>query len=284
MLISRVEDTHFPVNSHLRLKDKLVSLSSPKVMGIINITDDSFHAASRISGDKELIETALKMHNDGADILDIGACSTRPGAKEIPLDVEVTKISRAIKLIRKELPDIMISVDTYRSKVAQAGIDRGADLINDISGGQIDPEILDVVAKTKVPYILMHIKGTPENMQTMTTYDNIFMEMVSYFSQKISLLEEKGIHDIIIDPGFGFSKTLEQNFEILNSLEQFHLLGKPILAGISRKSMIYKRLGITADEALNGTTILNTLALIKGASILRVHDVKEAKQIISLLP
>lgn len=283
MLISRVEDTHFPVNRHLRLKDKLVSMSSPKVMSIINITDDSFHEGSRVHTDKELIKKAVMMFEQGAELIDLGACSTRPGAKEIPLEDELTKISHAVSIIRKELPEIIISVDTYRSKVAQAGIDNGADLINDISGGQIDSEMFDVVARNKVPYILMHMRGTPENMQENTHYDNLFMEMVNYFSEKISILENKGVHDIIIDPGFGFSKTLEQNYELLNSLEQFHLLGKPILVGISRKSMIYKKLNITSEEALNGTTALNTLALFKGASILRVHDVKEAKEIISLL-
>lgn len=283
MLISKVEDTHFPVNSHLKLKDKLVSLSSPKVMGIINITEDSFYSGSRITSDKQLIELAVLMQQEGADILDLGACSTRPGSKSIPLEVEKSNISKAVKLIRNELPEMIISVDTFRSEVAQIGIEHGADLINDISGGQIDPEILKVVAKNKVPYILMHMRGTPETMQDLIQYDNIFMEMVKYFSEKISILEEMNIHDIIIDPGFGFSKTMEQNFEILNSLEQFHLLGKPLLVGLSRKSMIYKKLNVSSDEALNGTTTLNTLALMKGASILRVHDVKEAKQIISLL-
>jgi dihydropteroate synthase len=284
MLISRVEDTHFPVNRHFRLKDKLVSLRTPKVMGIINITIDSFYAESRISNDKELLLQVQKMILEGAEIIDIGACSTRPGSKEIPLEEEVKKVANAVQLIRKEFPEIILSVDTYRSEVAESGIESGADIINDISGGQIDPKILDVVAKNKVPYILMHMFGTPENMQDFTQYDNIFMDMVSYFSERISILEEKGIHDIIIDPGFGFSKTLEQNYQILNSLEQFQLLGKPILVGISRKSMIYRKLNISSEEALNGTTILNTLAIVKGASILRVHDVKEAKEIISLLP
>jgi dihydropteroate synthase len=283
MLISRVEDTHFPVNCHLRLKEKLVHLDSPKVMGIINLTDDSFHEASRSNSDKQLIAKAIQMHQEGADFIDIGACSSRPGAQEILLEDELSKIQHATRLLKKELPEMILSIDTYRSQVAQAAIDNGADLINDISGGQIDNDMFDVVAKNKVPYILMHMKGTPENMQNFTDYENIFMDMVNYFSKKIAQLEEKGVHDIIIDPGFGFSKTLEQNFELLNSLEQFHLLGKPILVGLSRKSMIYKKLGITANDALNGTTALNTLALLKGASILRVHDVKEAKEIISLL-
>lgn len=283
MLISRVEDTHFPVNSHLRLKDKLVSLETPKIMGIINLTDDSFYGKSRIQGDKQLIEQVLKMLDEGADIIDLGACSTRPGSKEIPLEEEIQKIRDAVALIHSQFPETILSIDTYRSKVAEVGISGGAHIINDISGGQIDPEIIDVAAQYHTPFVLMHMKGTPENMQDHVSYENIFMEMTRYFSERIKLLESKGVHDIIIDPGFGFSKTLEQNYEILNSLEQYHILGKPILVGLSRKSMIYKKLNTTPENALNGTTALNTLAVTKGASILRVHDVRAAKEIISLI-
>lgn len=283
MLISRVEDTHFPVNSHLRLKDKLVSLETPKIMGIINLTDDSFYGKSRIQGDKQLIEQVLKMLDEGADIIDLGACSTRPGSKEIPLEEEIQKIRDAVALIHSQFPETILSIDTYRSKVAEVGISGGAHIINDISGGQIDPEIIDVAAQYHTPFVLMHMKGTPENMQDHVSYENISMEMTRYFSERIKLLESKGVHDIIIDPGFGFSKTLEQNYEILNSLEQYHILGKPILVGLSRKSMIYKKLNTTPENALNGTTALNTLAVTKGASILRVHDVRAAKEIISLI-
>ena len=283
MRFSKVEDTHFPVNRHLRMKDKLVDLTSPKVMGIVNITTDSFYANSHISSDKQLLEQAEKMISEGAEILDIGAYSSRPGATEVPIELEIDRIASSVHLIRKEFSDIILSIDTFRSAVAEAGIDAGADLINDISGGLIDHKMAETVGKLKVPYILMHMRGTPATMMENTNYDNLFNSISLYFSERIAYFTEQGVNDIIIDPGFGFSKTTEQNYNLLQNLDQLHFLGKPILVGISRKSMIYSKLNCSSNEALNGTTALNTIALQKGASILRVHDVKEAKEIISLL-
>jgi dihydropteroate synthase len=283
MLYSRVEDTHFPQNRLIRLRDRLLDLRSPKVMGILNITEDSFYSGSRIASDKELIQRAEKMINDGASILDIGACSTRPGSKPVELKTEVKKLEGAIRILRHQFPNIIISVDTYRSEALRCAAHAGADLINDISGGTLDPMMIPTAGELKLPYVLMHIQGTPETMQLDTGYQNVFMEITRYFSERITLLKEAGINDIILDPGFGFGKTLEQNYELLQALDQFRMFGRPILVGLSRKSMIFKKLDSDPEHSLNGTTSLNTVALLKGASILRVHDVKEAIEIISLL-
>lgn len=283
MQYSKVEDTHFPQNSLIRVKEKLLDLRTPKVMGILNITSDSFHAASRIKSDKQLIESALKHINEGADFLDIGAQSSRPGAKEIPLNEEVKKIESAVQLIKQEFPTTFISVDTYRSDVARAALENGCDIINDISAGNLDENMMKTVAQYDAPYIMMHMKGTPENMASQTEYGNVMMDLILYFSQKIEEAKSAGIKDIIIDPGFGFSKTLEQNYEILNNLSQLTILERPILLGLSRKSMIYNKLKIKSSEALNGTTVLNTLGILRGGNILRVHDVREAKEIIQLI-
>ena len=283
MGFSSVEDTHFPINRHLRLKDKLFDLSTPKVMGIVNLTPDSFYQSSRISADKELLKQVESMLNDGMDILDLGGYSSRPGAKNVSIQDEIDRVKGPIQQIKNAFPSLPLSLDTFRSDVAEVGINEGVEIINDISAGLLDDRILDVVAAAKVPYIAMHMQGNMETVHHTFEYGELFNEMVRYFSERISTLQSKGIHDIILDPGFGFSKSIEQNYQLLNQLDQFQLLEKPILVGFSRKSMIYKKLNKTAEESLNGTTVLNTIALSKGASILRVHDVKEAKEIISLL-
>ncbi|MES2799281.1 MAG: dihydropteroate synthase [Bacteroidota bacterium] len=283
MQYSRVEDNHFPANSLLRVKEKLVDLSQPKIMGIINLTDDSFHSESRVLDDKSLINKALQQIEEGADFIDIGAQSSRPGAPKVDEKLEAKKIEQAVLLLKKEFPNTLISIDTYRSTVAKIALDSGADLINDISGGNLDKELLKVVGSYSVPYILMHMRDTPETMQKNTHYENILMEMMVYFSKKIEEAKAFGIKDIIIDPGFGFSKTLEQNFEVLDKLNHFKILEKPIMVGFSRKSMIYNRLLCSPENALNGTTILNTKALLSGAKLIRVHDVKEAKEILQLI-
>jgi dihydropteroate synthase len=252
-------------------------------MGIVNLTPDSFYQSSRISADKELLKQVESMLNDGMDILDLGGYSSRPGAKNVSIQDEIDRVKDPIQQIKNAFPSLPLSLDTFRSDVAEVGLNEGIEIINDISGGLLDDRILDVVAAAKVPYIAMHMQGNMETVHNTFEYGELFNEMVRYFSERISTLQSKGIHDIIIDPGFGFSKSIEQNYQLLNQLDQFLLLEKPILVGFSRKSMIYKKLNKTAEESLNGTTVLNTIALSKGASILRVHDVKEAKEIISLL-
>jgi dihydropteroate synthase len=283
MGISRVEDTHFPKKRHLRVKDKLIDLTIPKIMGIVNVTPDSFYSDSRIKTDKKLLSAVEGMLKDGADFIDIGGYSTRPNADFVSEEEELKRVIAPIKLIKKEFPDCILSLDTFRGNIAETGIEHGADMINDISGWQYDPKLLDVVAKHNLPYILMHVAEHAEKMHETTVNDHLFRDMIFYFSNKLQQLTDRGITDVIIDPGFGFSKTLEQNYELLSDLSLFSILERPLLVGFSRKSMIYKKLDIDPKDALNGTTILNTQALTKGASILRVHDVLEAKQIIRLL-
>ncbi len=279
---SKVEGTNFPKNRHIRVGDKLIDLSTPVVMGIVNLTPDSFYVASRTT-DNQLLSRVEKMIIDGVTIVDIGGYSSRPGAENIDSAEEIARILPALDELKSHFPELVISLDTFRGDVAQAGIDHGADIINDISGFSIDPTLVNIVAKHKIPYVLMHMKGTPQTMQQFTSYENIFMEMILYFSEKIEQLHNAGVVDIIIDPGFGFSKTIEQNYFLLEHLEAFHILDKPILAGLSRKSMIYKRLNCQPEDqkTLDGTIVLNKIALQKGASILRVHDVKEAVGLIS---
>lgn len=283
MDISRVEDTHFRVNRYLRVRDQLLDLRIPKVMGVINVTPDSFHAKSRSTTMKSVLQQASKMLDEGVDIIDIGGYSSRPGAENVDSEEEIDRILPAIRAIRKEYPNILLSLDTFRSDIAHLGLSEGVDLINDISGGQLDQAMYSTIGKHKAAYIAMHMRGTPENMQDQTNYTHLLNDLFLFFSEVIRNAEDCGCNDILIDPGFGFSKTLEQNYELLNHLDEFQALGKPVVVGLSRKSMIYKKLNITPEEALNGTSALNTVALLKGASILRVHDVKEAKQLISLL-
>ena len=271
------------MKKHLKIGKKLLDLTTPKIMGIVNTTPDSFYESSRTNTIDKLLIQVEKHLQEGADFIDIGGYSTRPGATDISIEEEINRISNPIKIIKDTFPNCIISCDTFRSQVAQIAIDNGADIINDISGGELDQNMFDVIAKNRIPYILMHSKGNPQTMQDQTDYKSIFKEMVNYFSSKIEYLHELGLTEIIIDPGFGFAKTIEQNYELLNNLQDFYFLKHPILVGISRKSMIYKKLNTTPEEALNGTTILNTIALSKGAKILRVHDVKEAKEIVTLL-
>jgi len=262
----------------------LHEFSRPQVMGILNITPDSFYAQSR-SFDVASIKTKVEHFiNNGADMIDIGAYSSRPGADSISADEELRRIEMGMKAIRDINPDIIVSVDTFRADVAHESITNlGANIINDISGGNLDENMFQTVAKLNVPYILMHMRGTPATMSSLTDYDNVTVETIQDLSHKVKTLSLLGVNDVIVDPGFGFAKTLQQNFELLQNLSSFKLLGCPILVGVSRKSMIYRSLGITPDKALNGTTVLNTLALTKGASILRVHDPKEACEAIKLL-
>ena len=267
----------------LNCKGKLVFIEKPLVMGILNITDDSFYPNSRLKNTNDVEKQALKMLEEGADILDIGAQSTRPGSKRFSAKEELEKLLPAIGVILKHFPETLISIDTYHSEVAKETIDAGAAIINDISGGEMDKNMIATVASLKAPYICMHMKGVPETMQQQPHYDDVTKEVLDYFIKKTNECKRAGIHDVIIDPGFGFGKTVAHNFTLLKNLSVFKMLEKPILAGISRKSTIYKTLKIDVENSLNGTTVLNTLALLNGASLLRVHDVKEAKEVINLL-
>jgi len=266
----------------LNCKGKLLVIDRPMVMGIINITPDSFYAGSRLQVMDEILKQAEKMIKEGASFLDIGAQSSRPGSELLSADQELSRIGHAIAEIHRLFPETVISVDTFHSKVAKETVAAGASLINDISAGFIDPLMLQVVASLHVPYVCMHMKGTPQNMQQDIFYENIVTDVVDFFIERIASCKKAGIHDIIIDPGFGFGKTIAHNFQLLKKLEIFKMLDKPILAGLSRKSTIYKTLGVSADDALNGSTVLHTLALQNGANILRVHDVKEAMEAITL--
>lgn len=266
----------------LNCKGRLLVAEKPLIMGVINLTTDSFYPDSRINNEDDLLQRVEKMLSEGADIIDIGGQSTRPGSDLISVDLELEKILTAIQSIIKKFPQTIISVDTFYSKVAREAVDAGASIVNDISAGSLDMEMIKTVSTLGVPYILMHMKGTPKTMQQNPTYENVTREVLDFFIWKKAELNQQGIHDIIIDPGFGFGKTIEHNFELLKNLKVFAMLERPVLVGISRKSSIYKTLGITANEALNGTTVLNTIGLINGAMILRVHDVKEAKEAITL--
>jgi dihydropteroate synthase len=282
-MISSTEDKLFPQKYTFQIKGCLYSLNKPKVMGILNLTPDSFFEGSRVPTDKKsVLEEAERKIKEGADFLDLGGYSTRPGAEDISIAEEIARVIPAISEIKKNFPEILLSIDTFRSQVAKAAIESGAELINDISAGNLDPEMLPLVAKLGVPYIAMHMKGTPQTMQSETEYSDLVPDVLTYFSKKIEQFRKLGIKDVILDPGFGFAKTREQNFELLRNLSSFKRLGSPILVGVSRKSMIYKTLEISANEALNGTTALNMFALLQGADILRVHDVKEAKETIEL--
>ena len=262
---------------------KLIDLSIPKIMGILNITPDSFYDGGTYNSDKKILDHVEKMIIDGAVFIDIGAYSSRPGGVDIDENEELKRIIPAIELVNKKFPEIIISIDTFRSKVAEACLNSGASIINDISASQLDEKMMETIAKYNVPYIIMHMKGNPQNMMDKTNYDDMLQEMIKYFSKKINQAISYKINDIIIDPGFGFAKNIKQNYDLLNHLDLLKILDKPIMVGISRKSMIYKSLDSTPEEALNGTTVLNTVALIKGASILRVHDVKEANECIKFI-
>jgi dihydropteroate synthase len=262
---------------------RLLDLSIPRVMGILNITPDSFYRGSSYYTDKEMLKAAVSMIEEGADILDVGGYSSRPGADDISEDEEGRRVLSAIKLIVKELPDAIVSVDTFRAAIAsEAVLGCGAHIINDISGGEADRAMFSIVGKLNVPYVMMHMRGNPRTMQDNLIYDDVVADILRWFGERIYRLREAGVKDIIIDPGLGFSKSVQQNFELLRRLSDFAIAGLPVLVGVSRKSMIWKTLKLIADEALNGTTVLNTVALMNGADILRVHDVNEAVETVKL--
>lgn len=261
----------------LNLRGKLYSLCEPKIMGILNVTPDSFYAESRTSDEEHIAVRVQQLMDDGADMIDIGGYSSRSGADDVSPEEEMNRLRRGLRVVRRLSPEVPISVDTFRADVARMCVEEeGADIINDISGGMMDRQMFRTVARLGVPYILMHMQGTPDTMQQAPHYDNLRREVMLYFAERIDRLCQMGAKDIIVDPGFGFGKTLEHNYELFHHLDDFNLFNLPLLVGISRKSMIYKLLGGTPQTSLNGTTVLNTIALMKGVHILRVHDVKEA--------
>lgn len=266
----------------LIVRNKRITLSHPAVMGILNVTPDSFFDGGKYNDEKSILLQTEKMFSEGAALIDIGACSTRPDAAPVSEEEETNRLLPAIRVVRKKFPDAIISADTFRSNVARQAASEGADIINDISGGTMDTNMFDVIGKLKTPYILMHIQGTPQTMQQNPKYKNVVAEAMDYFDSRIRLALSKGIEQIIIDPGFGFGKTVEHNYELLKNLSSFKKFGFPILVGLSRKSMLNKVLGTTPETALNGTTVVNTIALMSGANILRVHDVKEAKEAVKI--
>ncbi len=269
---------------YINVRGKLLDLSTPRVMGIINITPDSFYEGSRFVDEKDIVKAAVRMTEDGADILDIGGYSTRPGAPDVPAEVEKSRILASIRSVCRELPEAVVSVDTFRADIAEEAVSEyGACIINDISGGEGDKNMFSVAVKLNVPYILMHMQGKPQYMQKNPVYDDVVADILRWFGGKIVRLQSAGVKDIIIDPGFGFGKNADHNFEMLRRLGDFSIAGLPVMVGLSRKSIIWKTLEITAEEALNGTSILNTVALLNGADFLRVHDVKEAVQAVRLI-
>lgn len=261
---------------------QLIDLSTPKVMGIVNVTPNSFYDGGKLTDEKSVLLQVEMMLTEGATFIDIGGYSSKPNAAFVTEKEELERVIPVIKNIVKEFPNAVLSIDTFRSKVAKESVENGVAIINDISAGSLDENMLATVANLRVPYIMMHMKGTPQTMQTLTQYDDVVKEILFYFSEKVALARGFGISDLIVDPGFGFAKTLEQNFELLSKLELLKILELPLLVGVSRKSMIYKTLGSDADHALNGTTSLHTISLMKGAKILRVHDVKEAFECVQL--
>ena len=266
----------------INCKGQLIDLAVPKVMGILNVTPNSFFDGGAYKNNTEIISRVEKMLTEGADFIDIGAYSSKPSAEFVPEEEEIKRIVPVVEAVLRHFPETLISIDTFRSKVAEASIESGAAIINDIAAGNLDANMLPTISRLNVPYIMMHMKGTPQTMQSLNQYDNIVKEMLFYFSEKVREARNYGINDLIIDPGFGFAKNLQQNYEVMQKAELFQMLELPILIGISRKSMIYKALESSAQEALNGTTFLNTIALTKGANILRVHDVKEAVECVKL--
>ena len=266
----------------INCKGSLINLSMPKVMGILNITPDSFYDGGKFNEEKSILLQVEKMLYEGATFIDVGAYSSRPGADHVSESEELQRILPIVELLIKHFPNILLSIDTFRSKVAEVCVNSGAAIINDISAGKLDSNMMTAVGKLGVPYIMMHMRGNPQNMQSQTEYKDLIKDITYYFSERIAEARTHQIKDIIIDPGFGFSKTMEQNYQLLNNLDLLNLIELPILVGVSRKSMIYKLLENSSSDALNGTTSLNTIALLKGAKILRVHDVKEAQECITL--
>lgn len=266
----------------INCKGKLITFEIPKVLGILNVTPNSFFDGGLHHSLEKIEQQTEKMLTDGADIIDVGAYSTQPNAPFVPLEEELQRIVPVVKHLVHKFPDIILSIDTFRSEVAKQTLDAGAAMINDVSAGNLDDKMMQVVGHFKAPYIMMHMKGTPQNMQQFTNYEDVMHEMIYYFSERIAQAKQHGIVDVIIDPGFGFSKTLDQNYEVLNKLDLLQNLNVPVLSALSRKSMIYKFFETTPQEALNGTSVLNTISLVKGANLLRVHDVKEAVECVKL--
>ena len=273
----------FSTNKTLNLRGQLIDLSTPRIMGILNVTPDSFFDGGKYDTLQTALKHAERMLTEGATFIDVGGYSSRPGAADVSPEDELKRVVPAVGALVKEFPGAFISIDTFRSEVARAAVQEGAVIVNDISGGELDPEMFPTIGRLQVPYVLMHMKGTPQNMHTQTGYEDLVKDIVDYFHRKLRVLHDLQVKDIIIDPGFGFAKTIEQNFQLLDQLEYFQVLEKPLLAGLSRKSMVWKSLGVLPEDALNGTTVLHTLALLKGTSILRVHEVREAVQVIRLL-
>ena len=268
----------------INVNGKLMDLSQPQVMGILNVTPDSFYAGSRGVAERDIIDRLRQMTDEGASIIDIGAYSSRQDADDVSTEEEMARLRHALNLVRQHQPDAVVSVDTFRADVARMCVEEyGVAMVNDISAGEMDDEMFPTIARLGVPYIAMHMKGTPQTMQINPQYEHFLKEIFYFFSEKVQKLRDLGVKDIIIDPGFGFGKTMEHNYQLMNHLEEFKLFGLPLLVGISRKSMIYKLLGTTPEEALNGTTVLNTIALQKGAHILRVHDVKAAVEAVKIV-
>lgn len=277
------KDTFLNRKHTLNCKGKLIDLSQPAVMAILNITPDSFYSASRVVSVEQALRHTESFLEHGAKFIDVGAYSSRPGAADVNEAEEITRLVPIVSAINKTFPEAIISVDTFRAKVAEEGINSGAHIINDIAAGNLDEKMFETVARLRVPYIMMHMQGTPQTMQQNPTYENVSKEVFAYFSEKISTLQNFGVKDIVLDPGFGFAKTLEHNYQLLKDLQLLNFFELPVLVGISRKSMITKALDIKTEDALNGTTVLNTTALLKGANILRVHDVKEAVECVKLI-
>ncbi len=280
----RSKDTFFSKKQSINIKKKIYDLSTPKIMGIINITPDSFYDGGKTEHKEQILQQARTHIDDGADILDIGGYSSRPGAKNISEKEERSRIIPAIEVIKKHFPGVIISLDTFRASIAKDMVnDYRIDIINDISAGNMDDNMFKTIADLNIPYIMMHMKGIPRNMHKIEHYDNMLKEIVYFFSEKISMLKLSGVKDIIIDPGFGFGKNIDQNFTLLRNLDVFSFFELPVLVGLSRKSMIYKPLHSDPANALNGTTVLHTLALLKNVNILRVHDVKQARETVKLV-
>lgn len=272
------------INKYINVNGKLLDLSTPQVMGILNITPDSFYAESRKQTEQDIRSRIQQIIEEGGSIIDIGAYSSRPNATHITPEEEMRRLRNGLQIINNAYPDAIISVDTFRADVARMCVEEyGVAIINDIAAGEMDKNMFKMIAQLRVPYIMMHMQGTPQNMQQNPHYDNVVREVMLYFAQKIQLLRDLGAKDLIIDPGFGFGKTLEHNYELLEKLESFQLFGLPLLVGVSRKSMIYKLLGGTSEDALNGTSVINTISLLKGANILRVHDVKAASEAVQIV-
>jgi len=272
-----------PATRTLNIRGQVLDLSTPRVMGILNVTPDSFYDGNQHFSTDAAMKHTEKMLAEGADMIDVGGYSSRPGATDISEEEETKRVLPVIEKMVKAFPNAVISIDTFRSNVARRALEAGASIVNDISGGDLDSHMFELVAQQQVPYIMMHMRGTPQTMKTLTQYNHLVKDVLDEFHPKLNRLKEMGVKDVVLDPGFGFAKTTDQNFELLNQLNLLLAAGKPLLVGVSRKSMIWRTLEVTADEALNGTTALNSIALLKGASVLRVHDVKEARQCIALV-